>query len=148
MIDVILIPALGGYISGIVLNGIDKLELYGWFSDKGELFDVENGIALNFFHNTLHGLMDGKQFQFAASLADCKFDSFYDQYNKIPDYIAGTLADYNLSNNEVSKKKFSTVLTDYMGDNQYNNYVFRIFKNEDKYNCARIMISRNCQRQS
>ena len=140
LIDVILIPLLGGYVSNVILNRVDKLEIFGWFSDRDKLLDVENGIAINFFHNNLHVLIDNKNFQFATSLSDCNFDIFYDQYIKIPDYIVGTLADYDLENNQISKDKFNTVLTNYMGDNQYNNYVFRIFKKDNNYNCEKIMI--------
>jgi hypothetical protein len=140
LIDLILIPFLGGYVSNVILNRVDKLEIYGWFSDRDKLLDIEKGFALNLFHNNLHGLIDNKNFQFVTSLADCNFDIFYDQYIKIPDYIVGTLADYDLENNQISKEKFNMVLTNYMGDNQYNNYVFRIFKKDNIFNCGKIVI--------
>jgi hypothetical protein len=142
LIDVILIPFLGGYVSNVVLNRVDKLEIYGWFSDRDQFLDIEKGIALTLFQNNLHGLIDNKNFEFVTSLANCNFDIFYDQFIKIPDYIVGTLADYNLENNQISKEKFNTVLTNYMGDNQFNNYVFRIFKESNIYNCGKILITK------
>ncbi|MCU4158440.1 hypothetical protein J1N10_20880, partial [Carboxylicivirga sp. A043] len=143
LIDIILIPMLGGYVSNVILNRIDKLDIYGWFSDRDSLLDIEGGIALNFFHNALHGLIDNKDFQFATSLADCTFDIFYDQFIKIPDYIAGALADYNLEKNTISKEKFNKVLTDYMGDNNFNNHVFRLFYEDENYNCVKVGIFKN-----
>ncbi len=126
LIDIMLISFLGGYCSNIILNKLNNLKLYGWFSDRDKLFDIENGLVANFFHNTLHGLIDDKNFQFGTAIADCNFDIFYDEFIKIPDYIAGTLADYNMTQNVISKDKFNTMLTDYMGDNEYNNYIFSL----------------------
>lgn len=139
LIDVILIPFLGAYVSSIVLNRIDKLETYGWFSDRDKIMDIEDGIASDFFHNNLHILMKNKIFEYVTSVADCKFDIFYDNYIKIPDYIVGTLADYNLDSNLVSKDKFNTILTDYMSSNKYNNHIFRVFRKDNIY-CEKIGI--------
>lgn len=141
-IDVFLISFLGAYVTYIILNEVKKIDVIGWFSDRDKIFEVGNGIVINLFQNNLHGLLteEKREFQFASSMSDSNFDTFYDQFIKVPDYIAGTLADYNMDENLISKDKFNTVLTDYMGDNTQNNFVFRIFKDDNHYKCGKIHI--------
>lgn len=142
-IDVLLFSFLGAYVSSILLKEIDKNEVFGWMSDRDKLFEVGNGLILHLFHNTLHSLLpeDKKNFVFTGAMANSSFNIFYDEFIKIPDYIVGTLADYNLEENSISHEKFNTVLTKFMGDNSVNNFVFKIFKSDlEKFNCAKIEI--------
>lgn len=141
-IDLFLISFLGAYVAHIILSDLNKIEVFGWFSDRDKIFEIADGIVINFFQNNLHGLLTEKQksYQFGSSLATSNFDMFYDQFNKIPDYIAGTLSDYDINQNLISKDKFNTMLTDYMGDNTHNNYIFKIFKDKDNFNCSKIDI--------
>ncbi|SHL31286.1 hypothetical protein [Flavobacterium saccharophilum] len=141
-IDVFLVAFLGAYVSYIILNELKNIEIFGWFSDRDKIFDVQNGFIVNIFNNNLHCLLYDKQipYQFVSSLSNSNFDVFYDQFIKIPDYIAGTLADYNMIDNLVSKDKFDIMLTKYMGNNTHNNFVFKIFKEDNQFNCAKISI--------
>lgn len=143
-IDIFLVAFLGGYVSSIILKELNEIEVYGWFSDRDRIFEIGNGIIINFFQNNLHALITHKHnsYKFASSLSNSNFDIFYDQFVKIPDYIAGTLADYDMTENLISKDKFNTVLTDYMGDNTHNNFVYRIFKEENRFSCAKIIIEK------
>lgn len=137
-IDMLLISFLGAYVSHIIINKINKLEIFGWFSDRDKIMDVENSFITDMFHNNLHTLIDKKEFQFATTHAKSTSEIFYNQFVKIPDYIAGTLADYNLQDNLVSKDKFNTILTEYMADNIYNNFVFEIYMEDNEYKCSKI----------
>lgn len=143
-IDIFLISFLGAYVAYIILNELKEIEVFGWFSDRDKTFDIGNGIITNFFQNNLHGLLtDTKSsYQFATSISNSNFDIFYDQFIKVPDYIAGTLADYNMDKNLISKDKFDKMLTDYMGDNTHNNFVFRIFKEDNQFKCGKIVINK------
>lgn len=139
-IDILLVSFLGAYVSNLIVSRVNHLETFGWFSDRDRIGDIEDSLVLYLFHNNLHGLMNSKNFNFAATPARSTTKIFYEEYIKIPDYIAGTLADYNMKDNLISKEKFDTILTDYMADNTYNNYVFRIFKDDNAFKCSRIDI--------
>lgn len=143
-IDIFLISFLGAYVTYIILNEVKEIEVFGWFSDRDKIFDIGNGIVINFFQNNLHGLLteEKRSYQFASSMSNSNFDIFYDQFIKVPDYIAGTLADYNMEKNLISKDKFDRILTDFMGDNTHNNFVFRIFKENNQFNCGKIIINK------
>jgi hypothetical protein len=141
-IDLILVSFLGAYVYHIILSEINEIEVIGWFSDRDKIFEIGDGLIINFFQNNLHGLLTEKNssYQFVSSLSNSNFDIFYDHFIKIPDYIAGTLADFNIDKNLISKNKFDKILTEYMGAETNNNFVFRIFKENDQFKCGKIQI--------
>lgn len=139
IIEMVLVTFLGAYVSSIIVNKT-KAEIFGWFSDRDSINEVCNNLSIDLFHNYLHGLTYGIDFQFASSLATSQHAPFYDELLKIPDYIAGTLADYNMENNSISKDKFDTMLTEYMGDNVDNNFIHIIDGNLNPIKCSRVNI--------
>lgn len=142
LLDMILIPFLGAYVSSIILKRINKVEVFGWFSDRDKLNDIGDGLSLYIFHHQLHNLMNGKNFTFASTVANSTSKIFYDELIKIPDYIAGTLADYNLEDNTISKDKFNEVLIGYISNNSYNNHIFRIYKKNHSFNCDKVVVQK------
>ena len=140
LLDMLLIPFLGAYVSSIILKRIDKVEVFGWFSDRDKLNDIGDGLSLHIFHHQLHNLLNGKNFTFASTVANSNATIFYDELIKIPDYITGTLADYNLEDNIISKDKFYEILVGCMSNNSYNNHIFRIYKKNNSFNCDKIVI--------
>jgi hypothetical protein len=142
LIDVILIAFLGAYVSSIIAKRINHLEIFGWFSDRDKIHDVEKGLVGDLFHSNLHNLLSAKHFTFAVAPANSNFKIFYDHLIKVPDYIAGTISDYNIIENKISKDKFDTMLTEYMADNEYNNYVFKMFIEDNEYSCSKLKITK------
>lgn len=142
IIEMTLVAFLGGYVSSIIVNKT-KTEIFGWFSDRDSIHEVCNHLSNDLFQNYLHGLSNGHDFQFVVASATSLDLPFYDELLKIPDYIAGTLADYNFKTNQISKDKFDTVLTNYMAENTINNFVFEIKDVDGNLNCSRIKLLRN-----
>ena len=63
----------------------------------------------------------------------------YEELVRIPDYVAGTLADYNFEENEISKSKFEKILQNFMAENDKNNFVFKIdFSSDINPKCSSI----------
>jgi len=136
----LLVTFLGAYVSSKVLQQLKNIELFGWFSDRDAINEVCNNFSIELFQYYLHGLVGGKNITFVASPASSKDNAFYEEFVRIPDYIAGTLADYNIQNNTITKNKFNDILTNYMAENQDNNFIFRIFIQENKLSCSRVTI--------
>lgn len=145
LIDMIIVSVLGAYVSSIIAKQINHLEVFGWFSDRDKIHDLENSFVIDLFHANLHNLLSPRNFTFAAAPANGQFKIFYDNMVKVPDYIAGTIADYDIIENKISKEKFGTMLTDFMADNEQNNYVFKIFKEGEDYNCSKLKITKKSE---
>ena len=65
---------------------------------------------------------------------------FYDDENRIADIICGTLADYNIKENLISKEKFDEVLQGLMADNMYVK-IYRFFVDGGLTHMGTIKIS-------
>ena len=65
---------------------------------------------------------------------------FYDNFNRIADVICGTIADYDMKNNVVSKEKFSEVLRGLIADNMFIR-TYRLSVNDENVNLGTIQIS-------
>ncbi len=65
---------------------------------------------------------------------------FMDELVRIPDYLAGALADFSGNDGTVSKDKFNIVLTSYMAENTHNNFIYRLWTQDSKIACARVTV--------
>lgn len=139
IVDMTLVSFLGAYVCSKVIKDLD-LEIIGWFSDRDAINEICDNFSVSLFHTYLHDFLDGRPFRFVASPAGSRDNPFYEQLVRIPDYVAGTLADYDLENDSISNNKFDTMLTDYMAENMQNNFVYTLSLIDDKFNCARITI--------
>jgi hypothetical protein len=138
--EMLVISLIGAYVSSIIVNHT-KATKFAWFSDRDAINEVSNSLSTDLFHYFLHVLNRGPNLDFNSSSATSKDELFYDELLKIPDYIAGTLADYDSNYNEISKDKFKTMLVDYMAGNVTNNFIFQIKSNPDGgLTCSRVTI--------
>lgn len=137
--DMSLVTMLGSYISGIVVEKC-KPSILGWFSDRDAINEICHGVSMDLFRSNLWELTRySGEFAFAA--ANSKSNAFYEEFVRIPDYIAGTLADLNFTDDTFTSDKFKTIYTDYMANNVRNNFVFEIdFNNNGNYSCRRLTI--------
>lgn len=139
IIEMVLVTFLGAYVSSIIINKT-KAEIFGWFSDRDSLNEVSEMQSIDLFHNYLHGFSNMHNFHFVAAPATSKDKPFYEDLLKIPDYIAGALADYNMQDNLISKDKFNTMLTNYMAGNTINNFIFQLKTENGFPTCSRVTI--------
>ena len=139
--DVLLTAYLGAYVSYRVLESVD-VEILGWFSDRDNVISGEDNIIVPIFNYFLHNLWKGeKQYQFCTMTPDLNVELFYEEFNRMADIIAGTMADYNLRDNVISADKFDTVLTEFIADNP-KVLTYRFFIDEGKYHLAQELICR------
>lgn len=122
---------------GFNLNKSIKLEKIGWFSDRDKLISF---CESKFSNPIIFTLIQCYHHLFCSEYEINKYSSinfgvpqentdvFYDSLNRIPDMVAGTLADINFKTNEISHDKFIPVLENYLTIKE-KNFIFRISTN-------------------
>lgn len=116
-----------------------KLKAFGWFSDRDKITTAYNGIYSIFFSINRNNILEyidtelSLRYIFAQELGQRKYKIsipaqkifkekflFYDNYNRIADYICATVADYNIINNIVTHNKFITMLEEVLTSQNHN----------------------------
>jgi len=137
IVDLMLVSFLGAFVSSHIIKE-NQIEIFGWLSDRDAMHEVCGHFSTDMFHYYLHGLSDAKPFRFVAARAGSSEKPFYEEMIRIPDYIAGALADFNMESKRISKDKFNTMLEHYMAENTTNNFVYRIFQSNGTLSASRV----------
>ena len=96
-----------------------KVDTIGWFSDRDSMLNhkiakfsmpVIFDLANNLFHNLMSSKNSAYTENFVFGLPEKTGSVWYDSFNRIPDLIAATLADYDYKNNLTSHDKFIPVI--------------------------------------
>lgn len=139
-IDVLLITVLAAYYSASILKQLPDIQIFGWFPDRDKTNETCEGLAVPIFNALQSEYLGARQYQFCATKPDSQSVPFYDNENRIADIICGTIADYNLKENLISKDKFDKVLQGLMADNMFAK-VYRFFVEGDWAHMGTILIS-------
>ncbi len=146
--DVMLISLLSAYIS-YLLTKYSKARIVGWFSDRDKIIDSYDTLAAELFDIYHHGLCEKGSLNSSATeivfgVPETSENGVvgYDEVNRSPDHIAGTLADFNFENNAPTKPKFVAMLEDCIADNPFLT-IFRLKFAVGNYNCCRVVISKD-----
>jgi len=102
----------------------DDNEIIGWLSDRDKINEAVPGLSADLFstHYTAFNYCETK---LAYTQADSTTDNWYDEIVRLPDFITGTLADYNMERDETSIEKFVKMLREYFAEAE-NLIVVRI----------------------
>ena len=138
--DILLITLLGAFCTAQILKKCPKLEVIGWFPDRDAINEACDKIAFPLFYVFLYNHIGGTQYQQTMPKPDNTVVPFYDNFNRIADVICGTIADYDMKNNVVSKEKFSEVLRGLIADNMFIR-TYRLSVNDENVNLGTIQIS-------
>lgn len=141
-IDVLLITILAAYYTASILKQLPNIEIFGWFPDRDKTNETCDGLAVPIFNALQYEFMGARQYQLCAAKPDSQTVPFYDNENRIADIICGTIADYNITENLISKDKFDEVLKGLMADNMFVK-VYRFFVDGDIAHMGRIEIKAN-----
>lgn len=139
-IDILLITIFGAYYTAAIMKRLPNVQIFGWFPDRDKTNEACDELAVPIFNALQYGYMDSRLYQFCAGKPDSTIVPFYDNENRIADVICGTLADYDIQNNLVSKDKFSEVLEGLMADNLFIK-IYRFFVDGDRLHMGTIKIS-------
>jgi len=136
--DMLLITFLGAYVSSFLADET-KAEIFGWFSDRDAINEICENVSIDIF-NYYFATQIEHNCQFVAAPAASTDNAFYEELVRIPDYITGALADYNHETDQISKDKFDTVLTEFMAENEFNSFVFKVkFDSSAGTSCSRLL---------
>lgn len=127
-----------------------EVEILGWFSDRDSMTTWVDGVIWDIATETLHGLAGSLDVKVPhnsplVALPDPEAGSnpmWFDEFIRLPDYIAGILAAWNLDTNEipVDKEKYGTLARTLMPDAK-NMALFRIRHEQQGLAIARIVFS-------
>lgn len=136
--NMFLITSIGSYICTQFANKTNA-EIFGWFSDRDEINDVADKYSLDLFNFQFSEYLKNRKCEFVAAPASSQDNEWYHELIKIPDFITGTLADYNFETERVSHDKFIPLLRELIADNDRNIFVFKLkFNNVTGMECARV----------
>lgn len=121
--EVLLVPFLAGYIS-YLFTKLNDAKIFGWFSDRDRLFEAYDKLAVDLFainHSSIcqKNLVDNSVTQIVIGLPSGGDNEsvWYDELNRLPDHIAGVLADWNLITNTCSSPKFASLINGFFAVN-------------------------------
>ncbi len=147
--DVVLVSILAGYIC-YLFTKYASAEIVGWFSDRDKLIEAYEMIASDLFFSNHHGLcirdsIDSSMTRilFSIPTADDEGKVWYDEMNRLPDHIAGTLADWNMKENKLSKRKFVDIVEKCIADNPYL-VILRLDLEPKQFKCSRVLVKKKC----
>lgn len=120
------------------LNGLKK---FIWVSDRDSILNFEKAklsspLIFSIINATFNSLIKtDNKLSFYNHLENNKPE--LDCFNRIPDIVAGTLADMN--KHTVSKEKYIHILRDYLTDDSLN-HIAKLHLNNDKYGITTISL--------
>ncbi|HUC79392.1 MAG TPA: hypothetical protein VMR70_00695 [Flavisolibacter sp.] len=141
--NLFLVTSIGSMLATLVCNRT-QAKLFGWFSDRDAIHDVEDRFAIELFNVLfIQKLHHFPHCLFVAAPASSRDEEFYQDLVKVPDFITGAIADYDRKTNQISHSKFSGLLRDFMADNRRNFFLYRIdFANGKQATSSRLFLKR------
>jgi hypothetical protein len=145
--NIIIISLLAGYISYMLTKEAEARTVV-WFSDRDKIIESYNSIAFDLYEIYHYGLCDnaginGETTKIGLAIKD-KDDSsnklWFDPLIRLPDYMAGTLASWDLTSNLVQKDKHAELLQRVFADNSFCT-IINIDLGKNGYKCSRQTVS-------
>jgi len=147
--QMLIINLLASYIAYIISRET-KVTNIAWFSDRDAILDSYQNIVVDLFGMNHHGLcerdkIDDSKIGIFVGKPDNKENEnkmWYDELIRLPDFITGTLSDYNFVENLVSKSKFNSMIEGCIADNN-NISILKLFFDSGLLKCSRITVASN-----
>lgn len=119
-----LITFLASYIKFIIYREVNTVELFSWLSDRDAITNWQDGIYQVFFRITSHNIISKyisyKKSNSATEVmpADNNY-VFWDELNRIADFICGAIADFDYSDGHVTGQKQCKLMEDAISSNDF-----------------------------
>lgn len=144
-----IISFLAAYISRILSTSANASKLC-WFGDRDAIMEYGGDITNITYDLNYWGLLRQQNFSLEkietlgiAIQAKNEKDLWYDELVRIPDYITGTLASWNLETNLVDKPKHSKVLEGVFSDNSALGIIRLNITKDGTIQASRVNVSKN-----
>lgn len=114
-----------GYIKYLLLKEHKNITLYSWLSDIDSITTWNEGICSDIYHISSHCLCENNLSdkikksveEIYPVIDDNKI--FYEQLNRVADFICGGIADFNYKNGTVTAEKHCNIIENIISDNDY-----------------------------
>lgn len=137
---ILLIAFLAAYVAYFLTKNL-KLKKLIWLSDRGLVFDYNDGLCLDYYNQFYHNLFSNISILLSkpdpfgiAKDTNISAKMWYDNLIKFPDYSAGSIASWDINTNNVDKDKHVNVIENVIAD----NYNFNIIKISYANNCHQV----------
>ena len=145
--DIVLVSLIAGFIS-YVFTKYNQSKIFGWLSDRDKILDAYDCLVADQFQINHHSLcerdaIDSSKTKIVFGVPEANENGrvWYDEINRLPDHIAGTLADWEIENNLSTKSKFISMLEECIADNPYL-MILRLNLEPNLFQCSRILVSK------
>jgi hypothetical protein len=142
--QIFLVASFAAIVLGLVNDAKSPLTIR-WISDRDAMFDRHDGIAFDlawlFFQmirRSKGGVIDLRRPQFAFATPGMDGVTEYAEFVRLPDFLAGTLADIKLPQMMFTHRKFPPVFNR-LFVNTRNNAVIEIVAGPDRVTSRRIV---------
>ncbi|MGB7194890.1 MAG: hypothetical protein WBD81_15665 [Collimonas pratensis] len=145
--SVTIISLLAGYLAYMLTKEANAITV-GWFSDRDKIIEAWDGVAIDMFsanHNALcerNGIHSSKTKLFIGNDGGNSGALWFDNFNRIPDHLAGTLASWDIKNNTLQRGKHVDILRNCFADNDFCSIV-QIAITPESSTFSRIVVSKN-----
>jgi hypothetical protein len=143
--DIEIVSTLAAYIM-FEITKLVSIETIGWFSDRDIMLSYKavkskSSIIFDMINNLYYIFCNDEGIDYKDKLVfgvpENTGSVWYDSFNRIPDLISGTLADYDYKNNECSHDKFIPVI-ERLFTLSNKNIFFNITFSKKEYSVSRL----------
>ena len=142
---VVIICFLAAYLKYLLLKEKSNVEIFSWLSDRDNITDWQNEIYHELYQIISHCMCENNLSHGRGNkvidvwLEDVHNNQFYDNINRVADFICGALADFNYNDGSVTGEKQCVLLDDAISDNNFliilyidEHEIFRIEHKKEK----------------
>lgn len=143
---------LASYLKYLLLREVPNIEVFSWLSDRDAITNWNDEIYLVFYqmisHNLISNNLSPERSNKVIDVVPRGMNMFYDPLNRVADFICGAIADFNVSNRQVTGEKQCKLIEDAIADNNYQYLVMKftgliISKSLSEYKLQRWLYSCN-----
>ena len=137
-----LISLLGGYFGSFICRETNLSSLT-WFSDRDSTNEICHNLIRHLFQINLIDITK-KNIQFAFTRSNSDSDEWYSELVRIPDYLTGTISNFDFSNKSgYSKATFYKMLKHHFSYNIVNTFLFRFKIDDEGLRIQRMLVIEN-----
>lgn len=140
--EVFFISLLGGYVGSLLARETMLTHLL-WMSDRDRSNELGNNLIRELFQLTLINIIK-HNIQFGFTSANSHSDEWYQELIRIPDYLTGTIANFDFKKHEHNLKKVTIqkMLGLYLYENRENSFLYRFHVAEEGMKIQRVLVGR------
>lgn len=132
------VSLLGGYIASLLYREA-KLSALVWLSDRDSINEICHNVVRELFQITFINITK-RNAQLAFTSANSESDEWYKELTRIPDYLTGTISNYDFSKNIIPQGKFAKMAHLHLRANVQNTFLYRFIADAVRIRIQRTII--------